>query len=283
MRKTIISALFLYILSTTQLYSQGLDTLGAIRWADSVIKTMNEDQKIGQLFMVAAYSNRDSVHTKEITKLITNYHIGGLCFFQGGPMRQAQQTNFYQSKAKTPLLISIDGEWGLSMRLDSVVRYPKQMALGAIADNQLIYDFAKETARQCKRIGIHLNFAPVIDVNNNPKNPVINDRSFGEDKYRVAAKGIEYMRGMQDNGIMANGKHFPGHGNTDKDSHLSLPTLNRSKIQLDSTELYPFRELISRGLSSVMVGHLFVPAIDSVKLPFKYILLVVVFLTPVTM
>lgn len=265
MQKTIISALFLYILSTTQLYSQGIDTTGASRWADSVLKTMNEDQKIGQLFMVAAYSNRDSLHFKEINKLITNYHIGGLCFFQGGPMRQAQQTNLYQSKAKTPLLISIDGEWGLSMRLDSVVKYPKQMALGAISDNQLIYDFGKETARQCKRIGIHLNFAPVIDVNNNPKNPVINDRSFGEDKYRVAAKGIEYMRGMQDNGIMANGKHFPGHGNTDKDSHLSLPTLNRTKMQLDSTELYPFRELISRGLGSVMVGHLFVPAIDSTK------------------
>ena len=265
MRKTIISLLFLYILSTTQSSAQGLDTLGAGRWADSVMKSMNDDQKIGQLFMVAAYSNRDSTHIKEINKLITYYHIGGLCFFQGGPMRQAQQTNLYQAKSKIPLLVSIDGEWGLSMRLDSVVKYPKQMALGAISDNQLIYDFAKETARQCKRIGIHLNFAPVLDVNNNAKNPVINDRSFGEDKYRVAAKGIEYMRGMQDFGVMANGKHFPGHGNTDKDSHLSLPTLNRTKVQLDSTELYPFRELISRGLGSIMVGHLFVPAIDSTK------------------
>ncbi len=265
MRKTIISALFLYILSTIQLHAQGLDTLGAGRWADSVMKGMSDDERIGQLFMVAAYSNRDSTHFKEIKKLIKNYHIGGLCFFQGGPMRQAQQTNLYQSFAKTPLLISIDAEWGLSMRLDSVVRYPKQMAMGAIADNQLIYDFGRETARQCKRIGIHLNFAPCIDVNNNPKNPVINDRSFGEDKYRVAAKAIEYMRGMQDFGIMANAKHFPGHGNTDKDSHLSLPTLNRTKVQLDSTELYPFRELFSRGISSVMVGHLFVPAIDSSK------------------
>ncbi len=265
MRKTIISTLFLYILSTTQLYSQGLDTLGASRWADSVLKTMDNDQKIGQLFMIGAYSNRDSIHFKEVSKLITNYHVGGLCFFQGGPMRQSQQTNYYQAKAKIPLLISIDGEWGLSMRLDSVVKYPKQMAMGAISDNQLIYDFGKETARQFKRIGIHLNFAPVIDVNNNPKNPVINDRSFGEDKYRVAAKGIEYMRGMQDNGLMANGKHFPGHGNTDKDSHLTLPTLNRTKIQLDSIELYPFRELINRGLGSMMVAHLFIPSIDSTK------------------
>lgn len=265
MLKTIISALFLYILSTTQTFAQGLDTVGAGRWADSIMKNMTEDEKIGQLFMVAAYSNRDTTHLKEIKKLIKNYHIGGLCFFQGGPMRQAQQTNMYQSLAKVPLLVSIDAEWGLSMRLDSVVRYPKQMAMGAIADNQLIYDFGKETARQCKRIGIHLNFAPCVDVNNNPKNPVINDRSFGEDKYKVAAKAIEYMRGMQDFGVLANAKHFPGHGNTDKDSHLSLPTLNRTKIQLDSTELYPFRELISRGISSVMVGHLFVPAIDSSK------------------
>ena len=265
MRKTIISVLFLYILSTIQIHAQGLDTLGAGRWADSVMKGLSDDERIGQLFMVAAYSNRDSTHFKEIKKLIKNYHIGGICFFQGGPLRQAQQTNLYQSFAKTPLLISIDAEWGLSMRLDSVVRYPKQMAMGAIADNQLIYDFGRETARQCKRIGVHLNFAPCIDVNNNPKNPVINDRSFGEDKYRVAAKAIEYMRGMQDYGVMANAKHFPGHGNTDKDSHLSLPTLNRTKIQLDSTELYPFRELFSRGISSVMVGHLFVPAIDSSK------------------
>ncbi len=265
MRKTILTTLFLYILSTTYTQAQGLDTLGANKWVDSVMRTMNDDQKIGQLFMVAAYSNRDSAHFKEISKLITNYHIGGLCFFQGGPLRQSQQTNLYQAKAKIPLLISMDAEWGLSMRLDSVVRYPKQMALGAISDNQLIYDFGKETARQCKRIGVHLNFAPVLDVNNNPKNPVINDRSFGEDKYKVAAKGIEYMRGMQDNGVMANGKHFPGHGNTDKDSHLSLPTLNRTRAQLDSTELYPFRELMSRGLGSVMVAHLYVPSIDSSK------------------
>jgi beta-N-acetylhexosaminidase len=265
MLKTIISTLFLYILSTIQVHAQGLDTVGAGKWADSIMTRMSDDEKIGQLFMVAAYSNRDSTHLKEIKKLIKNYHIGGLCFFQGGPMRQAQQTNMYQALARTPLLISIDGEWGLSMRLDSVVRYPKQMAMGAISDNQLIYDFGRETARQCKRIGIHLNFAPVVDVNNNPKNPVINDRSFGEDKYKVAAKAIEYMRGMQDYGIMANAKHFPGHGNTDKDSHYSLPTLNRTKIQLDSTELYPFRELISRGIGSVMVGHLFVPAIDSSK------------------
>lgn len=265
MRKSIFSLLFLYILSTSYIHSQGLDTVGATRWADSLLKQMNKEEKIGQLFMVAAYSNRDSSHIKEISKLIKDYNIGGLCFFQGGPSRQAGQTNYYQSISRIPLLVSIDAEWGLSMRLDSVVRYPKQMTLGAIADNQLIYDFGKETARQLKRVGAHLNFAPVIDVNNNPKNPVINDRSFGEDKYKVAAKGIEYMRGMQDHGVMANAKHFPGHGNTDKDSHLTLPTLNRSVPQLDSIELYPFRELMSRGIVSVMVGHLNVPSLDTTK------------------
>ena len=265
MQKTGYILLISFFFSTSIVNGQVVDTAKANQWVDSVMNTLQPDERIGQLFTVAAFSNKDSLHVKEIAKLVKDYKIGGLCFFQGGPVRQANLTNYYQSLAKTPLLISIDGEWGLSMRLDSTVRYPKQMALGAINDNQLIYDFGVETARQCKRMGIHLNFAPVVDVNNNPRNPVINDRSFGEDKYRVAAKSIEYMRGLQDNGLMATAKHFPGHGNTDKDSHLTLPKLNRSKEELDSLELYPFKELIDRGLSSIMVAHLFVPAYDSSK------------------
>lgn len=265
MRKHLFTLLFLYILSTPLIHAQGLDTLGAGSWADSLMRNMSKEEKLGQLFIVAAYSNRDSVHQNEISKLIRDYYIGGLCFFQGGPMRQAQQTNAYQAKSKIPLLISIDGEWGLSMRLDSVVRYPKQMTLGAIADDTLIYQFGVETARQLKRIGIHMNFAPCVDVNNNPRNPVINDRSFGEDKYKVAAKAIAYMRGMQDNGVLANAKHFPGHGNTDQDSHLTLPSVNRSRAQLDSLELYPFNELMRRGLASIMVAHLAVPSLDTTK------------------
>jgi beta-N-acetylhexosaminidase len=233
------------------------------QWVDSVFKSMTEDQRIGQLFMVAAYSNRDSNHVDQICELVSNYHIGGLIFFQGGPYREAVLTNYYQSIAKVPLLISMDAEWGLSMRLDSTIRFPKQMTLGAIQDNQLIYDFGAVMAEQCKRIGIHVNLAPVVDVNNNPLNPVINDRSFGEDKYNVAAKSIAYMSGMQNNGVLANAKHFPGHGNTDQDSHKTLPTVNRNRDQIDSLELYPFRQLMSRGLSSVMVAHLFVPAIDT--------------------
>ncbi len=265
MLKTGYILLISFFFSTSIVNGQVVDTAKANQWVDSVMNTLQPDERIAQLFTVAAFSNKDSLHVKEIAKLVKDYKIGGLCFFQGGPVRQANLTNYYQSIAKTPLLISIDGEWGLSMRLDSTVRYPKQMALGAINDNQLIYDFGVETARQCKRMGIHLNFAPVVDVNNNPRNPVINDRSFGEDKYRVAAKSIEYMRGLQDNGLIATAKHFPGHGNTDKDSHLTLPKLNRSKEELDSLELYPFKELIDRGLSSIMVAHLFVPAYDSSK------------------
>lgn len=232
-------------------------------WADSILNTMSLDEKIGQLFMVAAYSNKDSSHVKEITELVEKHKIGGLIFMQGGPLRQASLNNHYQSKAKIPLLIAMDAEWGLSMRLDSTNRYPYQMTLGSIKDNQLIYDMGAEIAKEMKRLGVHVNFAPVIDVNNNRKNPVINARSFGEDKKNVAEKGIAYMRGMQDNKVLACGKHFPGHGDTDKDSHKSLPIITHAKKRLDSLELYPFREAFKWGLGSVMVAHLYIPQLDS--------------------
>lgn len=171
-------------------------------------------------------------------------------------------TNFYQRQAKTPLLIAIDGEWGLSMRLDSTVVYPRQMSLGAIQNEQLVYDMGQQIAEQCIRMGIHVNFAPVIDVNNNAKNPVINNRSFGEDKKNVTKLGLAYMKGMQDKRIIACGKHFPGHGDTDMDSHLALPTIDHSYKRLDSLELYPFKELINSGLASIMVAHLSIPSLD---------------------
>lgn len=233
------------------------------KWADSLLKTMTLDEKIGQLFMVAAYSNKDSAHVNEITELVEKHKIGGLIFMQGGPLRQAKLNNHYQSKAKIPLLIAIDGEWGLSMRLDSTNRYPYQMTLGSIKDNSLIYDMGAQIGKEMRRMGIHVNFAPVIDVNNNRKNPVINARSFGEDKENVAQKGIAYMKGMQDNKVLACGKHFPGHGDTDSDSHKSLPIIPHSKKRLDSLELYPFKELFEQGLGSVMVAHLYIPQLDS--------------------
>ncbi|RLD62591.1 MAG: serine hydrolase, partial [Bacteroidetes bacterium] len=181
-------------------------------WADSVYKTLNSEERIAQLLHVAAYSNRDSNHVKEIAGLIQKYKIGGLIFFQGGPVRQANQTNYYQSISKVPIMISIDGEWGLKMRLDSTIKFPFQMALGAIENDSLIYKMGREIAKELKRMGIQVNFAPVADVNNNPNNPVINYRSFGENKYKVTNKSLMYMKGMQDEFILANAKHFPGHG-----------------------------------------------------------------------
>jgi len=233
-------------------------------WADSVLATMTLDQKIGQLFMVASYSNKHANgYQKSVSKLIEEYHIGGVIFFQGGPVRQAQMTNHYQSVTKTPLMIAQDAEWGLGMRLDSTIAYPHQIMLGAIQDESLIYDMGVEIARQCKRIGATINFAPVIDINNNANNPIIGVRSFGEDRLNVTRKGYAYMIGMQDERVLAVGKHFPGHGDTDKDSHKDLPVINHDRARLDSIEMYPFRELIKKGLGGMMIAHLFIPALDA--------------------
>lgn len=230
---------------------------------DSLIQSLNVRQKIGQLFMVAAYSNKGDAHVQEITQLVEDYGIGGLIFFQGGPLRQARLTNLYQSKADIPLMIAMDAEWGLAMRLDSTVKYPRQMALGAIQDESLIYDMGADLAEQCRRLGVHVNFAPVVDINNNPNNPVINSRSFGEDKELVANHGIAYMKGMQDNKVLACAKHFPGHGDTDTDSHLDLPVIKHDKKRLEEVEMYPFRKMIDAGIASMMIAHLNIPALDS--------------------
>lgn len=234
-------------------------------WVDSVFNTLTPDEKIAQLIMMPAWSNRDHKHVAEVSKLIRKFNIGGVIFFQGGPMRQAQQTNYYQWCAKTPLMIGIDGEWGLAMRLDSIQSFPRQMTLGAVQDNELIYEMGCEIAKQMKALGITINFAPVIDINNNPLNPVISNRSFGENKMMVAEKGAAYMMGMQDNGLLTTAKHFPGHGDTHDDSHFTLPVLNFGTDRLDSLELYPFRELISKNVAGMMVAHLNIPALDSAK------------------
>lgn len=237
----------------------------ADRWVDSVYQTMTQRERIGQLFMVAAYSNKDSAHVKSIDSLITKYHIGGLIFMQGGPLRQARLNNRFQTESKIPLFMAIDGEWGLSMRLDSTIVFPKQMTMGAINNDQLIYEFGKEVANQCKRLGIHINFAPVVDVNNNRMNPVIGNRAFGEEKEMVLQKGLQYMKGLQSQGVLACAKHFPGHGDTDADSHLSLPIIKHKKARLDDIELYPFKKMIDDSLASIMVAHLYVPALDDTK------------------
>jgi len=234
-------------------------------WVDSIFNRMSEDERLGQLMWIRAHSNLGPDHVAKVEKLIKEFQVGGLTFFQGTPEVQAELTNRYQKLSKrVPLIISMDAEWGLGMRLkESAISFPRQLMLGAIQDNRLIYEMGREVARQCRRIGVRFNFAPVADVNNNPNNPVINTRSFGEDRYNVAAKSYQYMMGLQDEGVLACAKHFPGHGDTDVDSHLDLPVILHSMERLDSIELFPFKVLIEQGVGSIMVAHLDVPAIDS--------------------
>ena len=234
------------------------------RWVDSVYQTLNDTQRIGQLIMIRAHSNLGYNHVEQVEYLIKKYHVGSLCFFQGTPERQVELTNHYQEISKIPLFIAMDAEWGLNMRLKSAaIAYPKQMMLGAITDNQLIYQFGAAIAKECRRLGVHINFAPSIDINNNPNNPVINERSFGDNMYNVAAKGYEYAKGMQDNGVMACAKHFPGHGDTDLDSHYDLPVVSHDLAHLSAYEMMPFRVLSQHGVASMMVAHLSVPSIDN--------------------
>lgn len=233
----------------------------ARRWADSVLATLSLKDKIAQL-MVVRVSDPSRYYTEETLDAIRRYHVGGLCFFQGGPVRQAELTNDFQGLSPIPLLVTQDAEWGLGMRLDSVLALPHQMMLGAVQDTLLIARAGLLIGRQCRRLGVTMDLAPDIDVNNNPDNPVINDRSFGENKYTVARYGALYAEGLRDAGVMACAKHFPGHGDTRTDSHLDLPVIGKTRAALDSLELYPFRALVNEGVSAVMVGHLYIPALD---------------------
>ncbi len=238
------------------------DTLSQIEWVNDQYSVMSLDEKISQLFMVMAASGNDKAGI-EITKgLVKEHKIGGLIFSRGGPLQQAKLTNEYQSLAKTPLLIGMDAEWGLAMRLDSTYAFPWNMTLGAIADTAVVSKVGYQIGKHASRIGVHINFAPDIDINIDPRNPIIGNRSFGEDRENVALKGIAFMKGMESAGVLSSGKHFPGHGDTFVDSHKSLPTLDFTRQRLDSIELYPFKKLIKEGLSSVMVAHLNVPDLE---------------------
>jgi beta-N-acetylhexosaminidase len=251
-----------FFLSTLSFAQNKINTQSQEKWVDSTYNSLSFDEKVGQLFMIAAYSNKKEEHAKDLDKLITKYKIGGLIFFQGGPNRQAKLTNRFQSKSKIPMLIGIDAEWGLSMRIDSTHSYPWNMTLGAIKNNSLIEKMGMQMADQSKRLGIHFTFGPVVDINTNPKNPIIGNRSFGETKENVAEKAVAYMRGLQSYGVFATAKHFPGHGDTSTDSHHALPTVDFSRERIEEVELYPYRELIKNGLASVMVAHLNVPSIE---------------------
>ncbi len=232
-------------------------------WVDSVFNMLTLEEKIAQLFMVAAYSGTEKYNADAIEKLIKENKIGGLIFMQGTPTAQAELTNKFQQLSKVPIWIGMDAEWGLGMRLKGVKDFPKQMMLGAMEDSTLVTKMANAIAYQCKRMGVQIDFAPVIDVNNNPNNPVINFRSFGEQREHVANLGTLYMRGLQNNGIIACAKHFPGHGDTDVDSHKDLPEITKSFSELEKLELYPFKHLIADGIQSMMIAHLQIPALDN--------------------
>lgn len=259
LRAALLCLFFIPFIAAAQYKSK----LNKDQWVDSVFNSLSDDEKIAQLMVIRAHSNLGPDHVAKVVNDIQKYNVGALCFFQGGPVRQANLTNYYQSIAKTPLMVTIDGEWGLGMRLDSVIKFPYQLTLGSVNDENLIYRMGLAVGEQCKRIGVHVNYAPVVDINNNPDNPVIGYRSFGEDKDKVSRYGVAYMKGMQDAGIMACAKHFPGHGDVDVDSHYDLPVINKNMKQLDSMELVPFRAIFNAGVGSVMIAHLYIPSIDN--------------------
>lgn len=239
------------------------DPIKQKRWVDSLYNAMSLEERIGQLFMVQVFSNQGRAHEIQVVNLIKNHHIGGLIYSNGGPSRQAKLNNNLQAASKIPLLVGMDAEWGLSMRLDSTYAFPWNMTLGAITDDDLIEQTGRQIGEHCRRLGVHFNFAPVVDINTNPRNPIIGNRSFGEDRDNVTRKGLAFMKGMQSAGVLANAKHFPGHGDTEDDSHKTLPSVAFSAERIDSVELYPYKKLIKEGLSSVMVAHLNVPSLES--------------------
>ncbi|WP_044404365.1 glycoside hydrolase family 3 N-terminal domain-containing protein [Lacinutrix sp. Hel_I_90] len=238
------------------------DVASQQKWVDSVYQSLSLNEKIAQLYMVQVFSSQTPAEKTKIIELIRDYKIGGIIYSKGGPVKQAKLNNELQAASKTPLLIGMDAEWGLSMRLDSTYSFPWNMTLGAIRDNALIEQTGKQLGEHCKRLGVHFNFAPVVDINTNPNNPIIGNRSFGEDRDNVTEKASAFMRGMQSAGVLANAKHFPGHGDTETDSHLTLPTVAFDEKRIDSIELYPYKKLIKEGLSSVMVAHLNIPSLE---------------------
>ena len=252
---------FLLSILFTISYAQTKGVLAENFWVDSVFNSMSKEERIGQLMIIRALPNDTGII--KTVDLIKKFNPGGVCFFQGGPIRQAQAINYYQSISNIPLMVTMDAEYGLGMRLDSVLKFPYQLTLGALSDPSIIYKMGKAIGEQCKRIGVNVNYAPVVDINNNPGNPVIGYRSFGQDENKVSQFGLAYMKGMQDAGTMACAKHFPGHGDVDVDSHLDLPVIHKSIEQLDSLELKPFKALFNAGVGSVMIAHLYIPAIDN--------------------
>jgi beta-glucosidase-like glycosyl hydrolase len=267
-------------LKTFLLFMSTIMFIGQLRagWAEQTLKKLTLEEKVGQLFMIGVVSEPEKyiefhkvwghhVDQKEVEKLIRDYHIGGLIFFSGTAKKQVNMTNVFQKISKLPLLVGQDCEFGLGMRLKDAMSFPKNGTLGKLDDELLVYGCAKKIGKQCRAIGVHVNFAPVVDINSNPKNPIIGVRSFGSCKELVARLGKIFAKGLRDGGIFACAKHFPGHGNTDVDSHLSLPVVSHSKERLFTEELYPFKHLIDSGVDAIMTAHLSVPELDSSGTP----------------
>lgn len=248
----------------TGLYEQ-TDQSAMTHWVDSVYRKMTLDEKVGQLFMPIVEPN--SGWKSRIAGYIEHQKVGGLLFSKGTLAQQADITNFAQGVANIPLLIALDGEWSLSMRLSDAPKYPRNAIIGAIQDDEIVKLYGQETARQCREMGIHINFAPSLDIHSNPKNPIIGTRSYGENPDNVAKKGIVYAKGLEENGVMSVAKHFPGHGDTSEDSHKTLPTILHNRQRLEEIELFPFRQYINAGLSGIMTGHLNVPALQTKGMP----------------
>ncbi|MBR6931281.1 MAG: serine hydrolase [Bacteroidales bacterium] len=269
MKKYLSVGLFLLAFSVSKVFAQNgelgyYDPTAADRWVDSVYNSLTLEQRVGQLICLRA-NQPDKPFNENVAKYIKQYNIGGVCFFRADAEAMVRQANDWQAMAQTPLMVSIDAEWGLAMRVNKTLAYPYQMTLGAISNNQLIYEMGQQVAEQCKRMGIHVNFAPVADVNSNAANPIIGVRSFGEDPAKVGTKAHAYAIGMQSKGLITTMKHFPGHGNTSTDSHLTLPTVTRTMEEVRDIELAPFRYMIEHGVNGAMVGHLYFPAIEKVK------------------
>ena len=259
-KKYLSVGFFVMALSVGQMFAQDAET----RWVDSVYNSLTLEQRVAQLICVRA-NQPDEPFYEKVGKYIKQYNIGGVCFFRAEAEAQVKQTNAWQAMAQTPLMVSIDAEWGLAMRVKKTIAYPYQMTLGAIADDELIYEMGQQVAEQCQRMGIHVNFAPVADVNSNAANPIIGVRSFGENPQTVGEKATAYALGMQSKGLITTMKHFPGHGNTSTDSHLTLPTVTRTMDEVRDIELAPFQYMINQGVNGAMVGHLYFPAIEKVK------------------
>lgn len=260
----VLLLLFCWLFPSEHLQSQSIQLESSpdeIRWVDSVYHSLSLDERIAQLLVVRA-NQPNQPYDDRIDHWIKAYNIGGITFFAGEPESQLIQTNRWQQLSKTPLLVTMDAEWGLAMRLKGTVSYPLQMTLGAIQDDRLIGLMGKQIAEQSRRMGIHANFAPVVDVNNNPGNPVIGMRSFGEDPNLVFRKGLAYATALQENGVIATAKHFPGHGDTYLDSHFTLPSITHQREHLEKNELYPFQQLIRHGLGGIMIAHLYMPAFE---------------------